>query len=166
MRTYSQKSNELETVKQQLIAQHTTKVSVLEKSIASYTAPIYRLRQEQKVTTSSLRQAEIEDNIQRYLSGLDKKRDELNEVNRLFDISVAQIDAQISETRESLDSLSREDDGLMVDIATVEASVSITHVHWVGWLNLYVPVFPLTVIVIVVLCIYLIYLRRRRIFIP
>ncbi len=148
----------LQNSRQSLIASHDAKAASIQKQINTYAYRISVLNKE--VTTSTIRQEEINRELAQLNSQVRYQKQLLANENAQFQKSLNALDADIRGVTRERDALYVQDENLVKDVETVQGSVSLEWVSILELLDLYVPIYWIMGGAVVLLIGYLLFGRR------
>lgn len=127
--------------RQELIDNHGVIVANLQKRINNYSAQINDLRNQFAATTSTNRQQEISNQIAYVTRQQNRAKQELTQENSRFENALRLSDANIAASEKRIDNLYEQDQDLLANVETVEASVSLQWISVWEIVQLYVPIY-------------------------
>lgn len=153
--------------RQELIGNHGVAVANLQKRINNYSAQINDLRNQFAATTSTERQQAISNQIAYVTRQQNGVKQELVQENSRYETALRLSDANIAASEKRIDTLYEQDQDLLVNVETVESSVSLQWISVWEIVELYVPIYwILSILTLGGLVGYFRYGHRQKLLLP
>ncbi|HYE59648.1 MAG TPA: hypothetical protein VEA18_00485 [Candidatus Kapabacteria bacterium] len=148
----------LQSERQSLVTSHANRVAAIQKKIQGYNARISLLNAEGPTTTE--RQAQIDRERAQVNAQLRTEKQALVNENAQYQRMLNDIDIRMQHATQARDQWAAEENHLIQDVETVNGYISIQWVHFLAYVNLFVPIYWIMGGVAILLMLYLLFGRR------